>query len=140
LPRRRDLDDHELTAAALADRLRERLEELEDEAVAISRALAALEGGSFRGAPRSQSHDRATRAPVARRYRVSAQRVGSAAGEELAVDTRVLKALGDSLGGRASMLALTSGLSVETVRRSLESLERSGRARRDGLGWSLVGK
>ena len=38
------------------------------------------------------------------------------------------------------MLALTSGVSVDDVRRSLESLEVSGRARRDGLGWRLADK
>jgi hypothetical protein len=134
LPRHGELNGRGLTTAALADRLRERLEELDAEAVVIARALAALDGGSYRRVRRPGSQNR-TRAPVAPRDRANVKRVGHPARDELAVDARVLEALRDSLGGRASMLALTSGLSIETVRRSLESLERCGRARRDGLGW-----
>ncbi len=138
MPRRKDLDDHGLTTAVLADRLRERLEELDAEAIAISCALAALDGGSYQPVRSPESQNRTARTPVATRERAKGKLAGHSADDEVPVDARVLEALQDSVGSRASMLALTSGLSVETVRRSLESLERCGRVRRDGLGWRLA--
>lgn len=138
LPRGGELNGRGLTTAALSDRLRERLEELDAEAVVITRALAALDGGSYRRVRRPAPQDRAAHVPVAPRDHANAKRAEHPAANESAVDARVLEALRDSIGSRASMLALTSGLSVETVRRSLESLERCGRVRPDGLGWRAV--
>jgi hypothetical protein len=128
-----------LTSAALAERLGERLAELDAEAALIRRALAALDAGPHRRLHEPNSRDRAAHAPVGSHDRATGKRVRDSDGGQLPVEARVLEALRDSVGGRASMLALTSGLGVETVRRSLESLERSGRARRDGLGWRPVG-
>lgn len=138
LPRRGELNGRGLTTAALADRLRERLEELDAEAVVITRALAALDSNSYRRMRRHESQGGAADAPVAPRDRANTQRADRQAANGSAVDARVLEALGDSMSSRASMLALTSGLSAESVRRSLESLERCGRVRRDGLGWRLA--
>jgi hypothetical protein len=127
-----------LTTAGLADRLRERLEKLDAEALLISRALAALHGGSYQRARSVESKDRTVRAPVARRNRPNGKRKDQPVGNALPNEALVLEALQDGIGSRGSMLALTSGLSVETVRRTLESLERRGRVRRDGLGWRLA--
>ena len=100
----------------LCCRLRARLGELEAETRAIRDALDRLE------TPR-----RAGAATASRR----AQR------EVNEDETVILRALQESPGSRASMLALATELEPADVRSVLERLESSGIVRRDGLGWRI---
>lgn len=93
--------------------LSRRLSEVEAEATAIRSAIAALD-----------DHD-LTRA-VGRESRPPA------------IQEMLARTLAHEPGSRASMLALTSGYSLEQITAALATLEAKRQVRRDGLGWSLI--
>ena len=141
LPRRGELNGRGLTTAALADRLPRRLEELDAEAVVITRALAALDGNSYRRMRRHESQGGAADVHQLRHAIVPIHNGRTAKPPTVRrLTPGCSRRLGDSMSSRASMLALTSGLSAESVRRSLESLERCGRVRRDRIGLATGGQ
>lgn len=91
-------------------RLASRLALIEDEARTLRAAIAALDGN---GSPLAAQH---TREPAA---------------------DRVRRALRESPGSRASMIALETGIPQDRVNRTLARLEKDGQAIRKGLGWCL---
>lgn len=103
--------------SGLCSRLRARLGDLEAETNAIRAALNCLE------APRSM---KAASASTREQHALD--------GDE----TVIVRALQESPGSRASLLALATDLESADVRSVLERLESSGMVRRDGLGWTLV--
>ncbi len=98
----------------LRGRLATHLAEIEAEAQLIRKAMAALDRKDVGSLDGSVSRAASTTA------------------------LRVVHALRDSPGARASMVALTTGLSSANVRSVLVDLEGAGKAKRAGLGWSLV--
>jgi hypothetical protein len=92
-------------------RLASRLALIEDEARTLRAAIAALDGN---GSRLPAQHPRE---PVANRVR---------------------RALRESPGSRASMIALETAIPQDRVNRTLARFEKDGQAVRQGLGWCLV--
>ena len=105
-----------LTSSLLAQRLSDRLRELQAEQTAIERALTALGASPER-----------REAPALPRQRPSAS-----------LRQAVLDAVGESPGTRASMLSLVVGLPVDSVRRELDELSRDGLIESCRLGFRLI--
>ncbi len=57
---------------------------------------------------------------------------------KLELSTRILDAVGEEPGVRASMLALVCRIPAAAIKSELDALNRAGVVERDGLGWKLA--